>query len=143
MIGGQVADVESVGIDDITVDDVRFIHERKTARLINASLEMGAVSAGISAEKLNTVREFGGLIGLAFQIVDDILDIESSNEVLGKNVGSDEESDKATYPKVCGLAESKRIAIDMITDAEKCISTLGEDTRLLRDMANFVINRVN
>ncbi len=143
MIGGQVADVESVGLDDITEDNVKFIHERKTARLINASLEMGAVSAGISSELLKTVRQFGGLIGLAFQIVDDILDIESSSEVLGKNVGSDEESDKATYPKVCGLAKSKRIAIDMIAEAEECISSLEEDTRILRDMGNFVINRVN
>lgn len=143
MIGGQVADVESGGLSDITVDDVEFIHVRKTAKLISASLEMGAVSAGVSPGKLEIIQQFGAMIGLAFQIVDDILDIESSNEVLGKNVGSDEESDKATYPKVCGLSESKRIAIEMIKNAENLILPLDEDTHILKDMANFVINRVN
>lgn len=82
MIGGQVADVEWEGRSNITLEDVEFIHVRKTARLICASLEMGAFLAGASSEKMSGVRDFGNRIGLAFQIVDDILDIESSDEVL-------------------------------------------------------------
>ena len=130
-------------VKEISREDVEFIHTRKTAALINASIRMGALTAGAPEEELNKCGEFGSRIGLAFQIVDDILDIESSNEVLGKNVGSDEESDKATYPKVCGLSESKRIAIEMIKNAENLILPLDEDTHILKDMANFVINRVN
>ncbi|MFC1540956.1 polyprenyl synthetase family protein [Candidatus Latescibacterota bacterium] len=143
MIGGQVADVESNGLTDIGEDDVKFIHMRKTAKLISASLEMGAVSAGISPDKLERIQEFGSLIGLAFQIVDDILDIESSNEILGKNVGSDEENDKATYPKVYGLDKSKSIATETVVKAKNIIGFLEEDTSILKDMAGFVINRVN
>ncbi|MFC1539118.1 polyprenyl synthetase family protein [Candidatus Latescibacterota bacterium] len=143
MIGGQVADVESNGLTDIGADDVKFIHMRKTAKLISASLEMGAVSAGISLDKLERIQEFGSLIGLAFQIVDDILDIESSNEVLGKNVGSDEENDKATYPKVYGLDKSKSIAIETVMNAKNILGFLEEDTSIFKDMAGFVINRVN
>ena len=107
MIGGQVADVTSCGLDNISEDYVEFIHTRKTAALINASVRMGALTAGVSSDDLKITGEFGSRIGLAFQIVDDILDIVSSDEVLGKDVGSDEELDKATYPKVFGLERSR------------------------------------
>ena len=143
MIGGQVADVESNGLDDISEDDVRYIHMKKTGKLIQASLEMGAAHAGADEEKINLVREFGERIGLAFQIVDDILDIESSAEVLGKDIGSDEESDKATYPKVCGLERSKDIARKTVEEACEFLLPLEENTTVLEDMAYFVINRVN
>ena len=143
MIGGQVADVESNRRADIKEEDVKFIHMRKTAKLINASLEMGAVSAGASSEKINIIKDFGSGIGLAFQIVDDILDIESSSEVLGKNVGSDEENDKATYPKVCGLEKSKKIASEIIEEAKTLLTALEEDTIILKGLAQFVINRVD
>ena len=143
MIGGQVADVESSGQVDIREEDVKFIHVRKTAKLINASLEMGAVHAGASPEKINIIKDFGSRIGLAFQIVDDILDIESSSEVLGKNVGSDEENDKATYPKVCGIKKSKEIAREIVEEAKNFLTTLKEDTFILDALAQFVIDRVN
>ena len=142
MIGGQVADVESEGQSDISRDDVRFIHTRKTAALIRAGLEMGAITAGAPAKQLNITREFGSLIGLAFQIVDDILDIESSREVLGKDIGSDEQQDKATYPKVYGLERSKEIAREMIEDACKVLSGLNGKTEILDGLAQFVISRV-
>ncbi len=143
MIGGQVADVESNGLSDIGEEDVKFIHARKTAKLITASLEIGAVTAGASSEKIKIIMEFGSKIGLAFQIVDDILDIESSNEVLGKDVGSDEENDKATYPKVCGLERSKNLARDMTDGAMNTLTALSEDTTILNGLAQFVIDRVN
>ena len=143
MIGGQVADVESNGLSDISEEDVKFIHARKTAKLITASLEMGAITTGASSEKIKIIKEFGAKIGLAFQIVDDILDIESSNEVLGKDVGSDEENDKATYPKVCGLERSKNLARDMTDGAMNILTALIEDTTILNGLAQFVIERVN
>ena len=89
------------------------------------------------------IKKFGSRIGFAFQIVDDILDIESSDEVLGKNVGSDEENDKATYPKVCGIKKSKEIAFEMIEEAKNFLTTIKEDTFILEALAQFVINRVN
>jgi geranylgeranyl diphosphate synthase, type II len=143
MIGGQVADVESSGKGDITPQDIEFIHTRKTAALIRASLEMGAVAGGASSGDMETVGEFGSLIGLAFQIVDDILDIESSDDVLGKDVGSDENKDKATYPKVYGLARSKEIARRLVGDAVRVIGGIDRDTAMLKNLADFVISRVN
>ncbi len=143
MIGGQVADVESGGKENITPEDVDFIHSHKTAALIRASLEMGAVTGGAFGENLETVGKFGSLIGLAFQIVDDILDIESSDEVLGKDVGSDEDKDKATYPKVFGLSRSKDIARGLVNDAKNLLDGIDRDTAVLKNLAEFVICRVN
>ena len=143
MIGGQVADIESNGLHDISEDDVRNIHIRKTAKLIQASVEMGAVHAGAPPEKIEIIKSFGSRIGLAFQIVDDILDIESSNEILGKDVGSDENNDKATYPKVFGLKKSKHIAQQNIEEAQNLLDSLMVDTSILKDLARFVINRVS
>ena len=142
MIGGQVADVESSGRDNIGKNDVRFIHTHKTAALIRASLEMGTVVAGAPEDQLSVIGEFGSHVGLAFQIVDDILDIESSNEVLGKDVGSDEQHDKATYPKVFGLDRSKKIARAMIADSLKVLKRLDGDAGMLGCLARFVVERV-
>ena len=142
MIGGQVADVESSGKDDIGKDVVHFIHIHKTAALIRASLEMGTVVADAPESQLRIIGEFGSLIGLAFQIVDDILDIESSSEVLGKDVGSDEQLEKATYPKVFGLDQSKEIARSMIADSRIVLKRLDAETGILDGLAQFVIERV-
>ena len=142
MIGGQVADVESSGKDDIGKDEVQFIHTHKTAALIRASLEMGTVVAGAPESQLRIIGEFGSLIGLAFQIVDDILDIEGSSEVLGKDVGSDEQLDKATYPKVFGLDHSKEIAHSMIADSQNVLKRLDVEAEMLYGLAQFVIERV-
>lgn len=142
MIGGQVADVESVGEKDLDCGDVEFIHTRKTAALIRASLEMGALAGGAAIEDVATIGEFGSKIGLAFQVVDDILDIESTDEVLGKDVGSDEDKDKATYPKVFGLTRSKGIARGLVDDGIGILDRIGCDTSVLRGLAGFVISRV-
>jgi len=142
MIGGQVADVEAEGRPNIGRDDVNFIHTHKTAALIRASLQMGAITAGAAEEQMNITGEFGSLIGLAFQIVDDILDIESSDEVLGKDVGSDQKQDKATYPKVFGLDHSKEIARTMIDDSCGVLTRLNGEREILDGLARFVISRV-
>lgn len=142
MIGGQVADVMSCGKETVTEDDVLFIHTRKTAALINASVKMGALTAGVSDDDLALAGEFGTRIGLAFQIVDDILDIVSSNEVLGKDVGSDLDLDKSTFPKAIGLDESKRYARRLIDEADGYLDRLNKNTGILKDLADFVIQRV-
>jgi len=142
MIGGQVADVLSCGTMNITEEDVNFIHTRKTAALISASARMGALAAGVSVKEMEITGEFGLHIGLAFQIVDDILDIVSSDEVLGKDVGSDVELDKATYPKVFGLEHSKMIAHKLVEKANHILFDIKCDTTILKDLAEFVLNRV-
>ncbi|MHB9029471.1 MAG: polyprenyl synthetase family protein [Candidatus Latescibacterota bacterium] len=142
MIGGQVADVEWVGKPGITAADVEFIHTRKTGALIRASLEMGAVVAGASEPEIGLFGEFGSRIGLAFQVVDDILDIESSEEVLGKDIGSDADKDKATYPKVYGLSRSKEIARSLVDEGKRILGRLELETTILGDLAEFVVSRV-
>ena len=142
MIGGQVADVLSCGTMNITEEDVNFIHTRKTAALISASARIGALAAGVSVKEMEITGEFGLHIGLAFQIVDDILDIVSSDEVLGKDVGSDVELDKATYPKVFGLERSKMIAHELVEKANHILFDIKCDTTILKDLAEFVLNRV-
>lgn len=142
MIGGQVADVMSCGKQDLGGKDVEFIHTRKTAALINASVRMGALTAEVTPEELKIIGEFGSRIGLAFQIVDDILDIVSSNEVLGKEVGSDENLDKATYPKVFGLERSRQSALKIVDEACKLLTRIRRDTSILKILAEFVIERV-
>lgn len=142
MIGGQVADVESVGKAEIFDEDVEFIHSRKTGALIRASLQMGAVAAGAKQEEIDVIGDFGSRIGLAFQVVDDILDIESSDEVLGKDVGSDLDKDKATYPKVFGLGRSRKIAFGLIEEGMGMLTGIERDTSVLKDLAAFVVSRV-
>ncbi len=142
MIGGQVADVEAIGKTETTSSDIEFIHTRKTGALIRASLEMGAVVAKASEPEIQVVGELGSKIGLAFQVVDDILDIESSEEVLGKNVGSDADKDKATYPKVYGLVRSKEIARTLVNEGHRILDRLDRNTEILDDLAEFVISRL-
>lgn len=143
MIGGQVADVMSCGWDSVEEKDVLFIHTRKTAALINASLTMGAMTAGASDSDIEIIDGFGSRIGLAFQIVDDVLDIVSSDEVLGKDVGSDEDLDKATYPKVIGLDASREKAKALVREANGLLEGIDRDTSVLSGLADFVIERVN
>ncbi len=143
MIGGQVADVLAEGRGPVTESEVEFIHVRKTAALIRASLEMGARIGGASTDEQSRVGEAGTRIGLAFQIVDDILDIESSDEVLGKDVGSDVDLDKATYPKAIGLEPSRAKARSLVEEGCAILDSLVRDTSILSRLARFVVERVN
>ena len=142
MLGGQVVDIESEGkpCDLATVD---YIHVHKTSALIEASLELGAVLAGANAERRKLYRDYGRAIGLAFQIVDDILDIESSTEALGKDVGSDVENQKATYPAVVGLDESKKQARILVDRAVELAGRMGPRSAVLADLARFIVERGN
>jgi len=142
MLGGQVVDIESEG-KPCTLETVDYIHVHKTSALIEASLELGAVLAGANAERRKLYRDYGRAIGLAFQIVDDILDIESSTEALGKDVGSDVENQKATYPAVVGLDESKKQARLLVDRAIELAGRMGPRSSVLADLARFIVERGN
>ena len=142
MLGGQEVDIQSEG-KPCDLETVDYIHLHKTAALIEASLELGAVLAGANAERRGIYREYGRSIGLAFQIVDDILDIESSTETLGKDVGSDIENQKATYPAVVGLEESKKRAHLLVARAVELTQRMGPRGPVLADLARFIVERGN
>jgi geranylgeranyl diphosphate synthase type II len=143
MIGGQVIDTESEGkaVDLATVD---YIHYHKTAALIEASLVIGALLASATQEELPHIREFGKGIGLVFQIIDDILDIESSTEQLGKDAGSDVKNGKATYPAVLGLEASKQKAMELYNKSLEHLKHLqNKNTETLKNIAALIIARTH
>lgn len=141
MIGGQVVDIESEG-KGVGLEVVDYIHNNKTAALIEASLVIGAQLANAPEEKVKILEEYGRSIGLAFQVVDDILDIESTTEELGKDVGSDVERGKATYPAVLGIDESRKRAKTLYENSLAALDKLDENTDILRSIAEFIITRV-
>ncbi|MCQ2098906.1 MULTISPECIES: polyprenyl synthetase family protein [unclassified Fibrobacter] len=141
MIGGEMIDIESEGkaVDLATVD---YIHYHKTAALLEASLEVGARLANATEDEIKIIRDYGRSIGLAFQIVDDILDIVSTTEELGKDAGSDIEKGKATYPALVGLEKSRERARELYDESIKALDGLKYDTTILRSVAAFIITRV-
>ena len=142
MLGGQVVDIESEGkVVSRTV--LEYIHKNKTAALISACVRTGALLADVSETTLQKLTSYGNNIGLAFQVVDDILDEECTTEQLGKDAGSDREKGKATYPALCGMAESKKIARDLIEQAWNDISFLDTKGEILHELAEYVITRIN
>lgn len=150
MIGGQVADLEAEGILKVDKskkkqsdeEELEYIHKHKTAALIRASVAIGAISAEVSEEEINHCREFGNLIGLAFQVADDILDIEGDEKTLGKSVGKDIESDKLTYPALYGLDGAKKKAKELIDTSIEIISQF-KNNQYLVELAKLIINRKN
>jgi len=142
MVGGQFADMEAEdGV--FNAGTVDFIHMNKTSRLIAYCCELGAILGFGSEDDKKRMKEYGMRIGLAFQIVDDILDITSTTEELGKDVGSDEERGKATYPAVYGLDESHQKAELLIEEALEIISVYGKTAEPCREIAKFIIERKN
>lgn len=142
MLGGQVVDIESEG-KEVTREVVEYIHNNKTAALICASIRIGAMLANASPEELQLLTSYGNNVGLAFQVVDDILDEESTTEQLGKDAGSDRENGKATFPAICGMNESKKYARELIDKAWADIKHLGERGQLLHDLAEYIITRIS
>lgn len=139
MVGGQVVDVESES-RDIDLDRLNFIHLNKTAAIIVACMKAGAYLAGADDSKVEKLEAFGRNLGLAFQIADDILDIEGDEKLLGKHIGSDIENDKATYPHILGMERSKEISRDLVAQAKKNIEDFeGKD--FLIGLADYVISR--
>lgn len=142
MIGGQMIDIESEG-KQVSLETVDYIHYHKTAALIEASLVTGAIVAGATPEQIIPIREYGHAIGLAFQVVDDILDIEQTTEQLGKDAGSDLEKGKATYPSVIGLEASKKKAVELYQLSIAALDRSTANTQVLRSIAAFIVTRVN
>ncbi|UCE78212.1 MAG: polyprenyl synthetase family protein [Nitrospiraceae bacterium] len=142
MVAGQVQDLlsENKQPDRQTLE---FIHTRKTAALIRASVRLGPILYDSSREVHTALTHYGNSVGLAFQIIDDILDIEGKTEDLGKPVGSDERINKMTYPRVYGIEKSREIAEQLITDGISSISTFSSDADPLRRIARYLLIRKN
>jgi geranylgeranyl diphosphate synthase type II len=132
MVGGQVADLEAEG-KQVTPEMLEYIHRSKTAALIRASIVSGAIAGGASREDQDRLRKFGGLIGWAFQVTDDILDVEESSASLGKTAGKDQAQQKATYPALFGLEKSHQIARDLATQALAELEAFGAPAANLRE----------
>jgi geranylgeranyl diphosphate synthase type II len=140
MVGGQVADLEAEG-KKIEPQMLEYIHRSKTAALIRASVISGALCAGASPEDVSRLRRFGETIGWAFQVTDDILDVEESSAALGKTAGKDIAQQKATYPAVFGLERSHEIAEDLSSKAIAELQVYDERAERLRTIAEFLVLR--
>ena len=140
MIGGQVVDLESEG-KPVTKENLEYIHIYKTGFLIRACIRCGAILNRATKKQLDSLSNFGAHIGLAFQIVDDILDITGDQDKLGKDVGSDLIKDKATYPALYGLEESKRKAEELIEQSIDCLEEFDCRADPLREIARYFVQR--
>jgi geranylgeranyl diphosphate synthase type II len=140
LIAGQVADIEAEG-EKLSISDVRFIHERKTGAIIVLSLRLGAMIANATPGQLKAVTQFGKALGLAFQIIDDILDVTQSSEQLGKSAGKDLKAAKATYPAVIGLEASRKEAAMQTRKALRSIDLLGSRGFRLRKIGESLLMR--
>jgi geranylgeranyl diphosphate synthase type II len=140
MVGGQVVDIESEG-QAISAEMLDYIHLHKTAALIRAALRVGAQLAGAGAEQVEAISRAGQALGLAFQIVDDILDVEGNLAELGKSAGSDERKQKATYPSLHGLPASKQRARELVEETKRLLTPLGPAAEPIRALADFVFER--
>lgn len=140
LIAGQVADLEGEG-KKITRAGLRYIHENKTAAMLIACVRLGAMSANATARKLEQIAEFGAALGLAFQIIDDILDVTQTSEKLGKSAGKDVAAQKATYPAIIGLEKSRVEARKLTDKAQRALASFGSSAEPLRAIASYLLVR--
>ncbi|MBI1921795.1 MAG: polyprenyl synthetase family protein [Geobacter sp.] len=141
MVGGQVVDMESEGKPDIDFATVEYIHTHKTGALIKASVKAGAILGGADQAGVEALTRYGEAVGLAFQIADDILDIEGTTEQIGKDAGSDQARGKATYPAVIGIHQSKERAQELVDLALDSIKGFGPEADPLREIAKYIVSR--
>ena len=140
MVGGQVADLEAEG-RRVSADMLEYIHLHKTAALIRTSIRVGARLCGATAAQLQALSVAGGDLGLAFQIVDDILDVTATSEQLGKTAGKDLAQQKATYPAIHGIEASQAQAGRLVGEALQALAPLGPPAEPLRALARFILER--
>ena len=140
LIGGQVLDLEGEG-KALSLEELVRIHEAKTAALLTASVRLGAMSAGAGAAELAALTKFGHALGLAFQVIDDILDVTQTTESLGKTAGKDAAVEKATYPAVMGLEQSRKEAERLTAEAMDALVVFGENGARLREIAERMLVR--
>jgi len=141
MIGGQVKDLEAEG-KKVSLKKVEYIHTHKTGRLLRASVRAGAILGGADKATLSALSRYGEKFGLAFQIVDDILDVVGKEEVMGKRKGSDKANSKATYPAVIGLEKSKALARGLLTQAKRRVTILKSNSWVFEKLADYVYERI-
>ena len=142
MLGGQMIDLESEG-KSVSVDHLKEMDNKKTGALMIAACKLACISAGATKEQLDAACSYADNIGLAFQIIDDILDITSSTETLGKPVGSDDENEKSTYAALLGIEECKRLSAELTENAVNALDIFENDTEKLRNFAYYLLNREN
>jgi geranylgeranyl diphosphate synthase type II len=140
MIGGQVADLEAI-LDAATPETLEYIHRSKTAALFRAAASLGAIAEGADADSLARIGKFGLTAGLAFQIADDILDVESSTETLGKTAGKDAAQKKLTYPALYGVERSRKMSREWLGEAKAMLDPYGEQANVLRELADRLVVR--
>ena len=140
LVAGQAADLEAEG-KRITPAQLRYIHERKTSALLCCSVRLGGMSANCTAAQLDALTDFGYHVGLAFQVIDDILDVTQSSEKLGKTAGKDVTAQKATYPSIVGLEKSRQIARGLTQRAYAALKPFEGKAVALEALADFLLNR--
>jgi geranylgeranyl diphosphate synthase type II len=140
LIAGQVMDLEGEG-RKLSADELRAIHEGKTAALLTCCTRLGGMSAGCSSSQLDALTRFGRSLGLAFQVIDDILDVTQTSEKLGKTAGKDVAAEKATYPSILGLDASRAEAARLTTLAHDALDVFGEAAQPLRLIADYLLAR--
>jgi geranylgeranyl diphosphate synthase, type II len=140
LIAGQVADLEGEG-RKLSVPQLRYIHERKTSALLCCSVRLGGMSSNCTAAQLRALTDFGYHVGLAFQVIDDILDVTQTSEQLGKTAGKDTKAQKATYPSIVGLEKSRKIAEDLTGKAFAALKPFKGKAVALEALAEYLLKR--
>jgi geranylgeranyl diphosphate synthase type II len=140
LIAGQVADLEGEG-KKTSIEQLRYIHERKTSALLCCSVRLGGMSANCTPTQLKALTDFGYHVGLAFQVIDDILDVTQTSEKLGKTAGKDTKAQKATYPSIVGLEKSREIAERLTDKAFASLKVFGGKAEALQALAEFLLKR--
>lgn len=140
MVGGQAQDLQAEGME-LTCEEITSIHSRKTAALLSACTKMGGIVGGGTEEQVHALEQYGYLMGIAFQITDDILDIEGDRNLLGKSTGSDRKQKKATYPGVVGIDAARSKALDLVRQAKEVLSCLPKCTGILEEFADLAVFR--
>ncbi len=140
LIAGQVADLEAEG-KKISASELRYIHERKTSALLCCSVRLGGMSANCTPSQLRALTDFGYFVGLAFQVIDDILDVTQTSEKLGKTAGKDTKAMKATYPSIVGLEKSRQIARDLTNKAFESLKGFRGRAVALEALADYLLKR--
>lgn len=142
LIAGQVADLEGEG-KKVSRADLQYIHERKTSALLCCSVRLGGMSANCTPGQLKALTDFGSNVGLAFQVIDDILDVTKTSQELGKTAGKDIHAQKATYPSLLGLEKSRKIAHDLTARAFAALKPFGPNAASLHLLAKYLLDRQN
>jgi len=140
LIAGQVADLEGEG-KKVSVQDLRYIHERKTSALLCCAVRLGGISANCSLAQLKALTDFGYHVGLAFQVIDDILDVTQTSEQLGKTAGKDTKAQKATYPSIVGLEKSRKVATQLTNKAFAALKPFKGKAVALEALAEYLLKR--